>query len=380
MGGRSALGQADLPDEELARLVARQLGAAEADVLESRAEVAPYDLEALTTAGRYRVTGRARTADGEREFAFYVKVVQSWARTPAFAFVPEEVRENALAGLAWWIEPEVYRSDLRDRLPDGLTMPAAYDVVDLDEDSAALWLEVVQHRAEPWGLPQFTHAARLLGRFAASERVRAVNGTGRGADADRRVRDYAEGRVRHQVVPALHDAAVWDHPLVADAFSRELRDRLLAAADAVPDLVDEMERAPVATLHGDACSRNLLVVQPCERVAVIDFGFFGRGPVGFDLGQLLIGEVQTGERSAQCLPALEQACVPAYVQGLRDEGSDVDEDVVRRAHALQLLLFSGLSGVPFEHLGSPPTPQLSALAAERAQAVAFALDLVDATA
>ena len=62
----------------------------------------------------------------------------------------------------------------------------------------------------------------------------------------------------------------------------------------------------------------------------------------------------------------EGACVPAYVRGLRDEGCDVPEEVVARGgHALLMLLFSGLSAVPFDlfegpvddraRCGSPPT-------------------------
>ncbi len=115
--------------------------------------------------------------------------------------------------------------------------------------------------------------------------------------------------------------------------------------------------------------------------ALIDFGVLGLAPVGFDLGELLIGEVQLGERSADCLPALEARCLPAYVDGLCAEGLDVDHGIVRRAHALQMLLFSGLSALPFEHLDAPPTPQLHDVAQHRgARSATFILDLVDATA
>ena len=379
---RTALGPADLADERLAELVALQLGVpADVTVLESHAEVAAYDLEALTTAGRYRVTGEARCDGVDRPFAFYVKVVQSWARSPAFVFVPERLRELALADLPWGVEPAVYASDLRDRLPDGLTMPTAYAVVELDDDSAALWLELVDHDDGPWSSDDYVRAARLLGRLAAAPAVREVSGVGRAPEhVGGRVRRYAQGRVEHQVLPALRSDDVWSHPLIADAFDDELRRRLLTAAEGLPGLVDELERMPVLTMHGDGCSRNLLVRPEEPGLVLIDFGFFGRGPVGFDLGQLLMGEVQTGERPAACLSALEAACVPAYVEGLHDEGRVFGVDLVRRAHALQLLLFFGVSALPVEHLQGPPTPALRALARARAAAVSFVLDLVDTTA
>jgi aminoglycoside/choline kinase family phosphotransferase len=145
-------------------------------------------------------------------------------------------------------------------------------------------------------------------------------------------------------------------------------------------MVDELEAVPVMTVHGDACSRNLLVRRDGRGFSLIDFSFWSKGPVGFDLGQLLVGEVQTGQRPARELAELEAACVPAYVDGLGEEGADVRLGVVQRAHALQAVLFAGLSAVPLEHLCAVPTPELHRIAGERAQLATFLLDLVDATA
>ena len=65
MHDRSALGPADVDDARLAVLVAAALGVDDVELLSSRAEVVAYDIEALTTASRYRVTGRARHSGGE---------------------------------------------------------------------------------------------------------------------------------------------------------------------------------------------------------------------------------------------------------------------------------------------------------------------------
>ena len=381
MQSRAALGPADVRDDALAAMVATTLAlpAEEVELLCSNAEVAPYDLEALTTGGRYWVRGRATAPGGERDFSFFVKVVQSWSRSPLFALVPPEAREMALAGLPWEVEPRVYRSDLADRLPPGLTMPRAAAVVDLDEASAALWLPEVDGLDQPWCEDRFRQAAGLLGRLAASEQVRPCAHVGHGQD-QHVVRGYFHGRVAHQLVPALRDDGLWRHPLLAGPSWAELRGRLLDAVDALPQVVAELESFPTMTLHGDATPRNLLVDRATEELVLIDFGFWGEGPVGFDLGQLLVGEVQVGERPASGLPALEAICVPAYVEGLRQEGVDLEKAVVRRAHALQMLVFTALSSPPLEHLAAPVTPELVALATERARIAGFVLDLVDATA
>jgi len=53
---------------------------------------------------------------------------------------------------------------------------------------------------------------------------------------------------------------------------------------------------------------------------------------------------------------------------------------VRRAHALLMLLFCGLSAVPLEVLFDRPAPGAADVVRERARAAEFVLDLVEATA
>jgi hypothetical protein len=375
---RSVLGPADVDDARLAAMVAEAAGVPEVELLSSRATTVAYDIEALTTAGRYRVTGRARHAGGEIGFSLFVKVVRSWRHTPAFAFVPEAYRDIADAQLAFDSEPRVYRSDLADRLPPGLAMPRAHAVLDLGDDAAALWLEDVPTVPVRWDRAALAHAARLLGRLAASPAVRPL-ATVADPAGSRSVRGYVEGRVALQVVPALRDPDVWAHPVVAPAFDAVLRRDLLAAADDLPTVVDELESLPHGVAHGDACTRNLLRAADRPELVLIDFGFWTPGPLGFDLGQLLLGEVQLGERCAAELPEDERACLAAYMAGLRDEGCDVPEAAVRRAHALQMLLFSALPSLPFEVLDGAPTPEALAVCRERAAGARFVLDLVAAT-
>jgi phosphotransferase family enzyme len=374
--GRSVLGPADVSDAELAVMVADSLDVPEVEVTDCHAEVAEYDIEALTTAARYRVRGTARHAGGTSPFAFYVKVVQSWTRSPAFRQVPEPLREVAAAGLPWQNEPAVYRSDLGERLPAGLSLPRVHAVRDLDELSAAVWLQLVDVDPAPWPPARFEQAAYLLGRLAASPRVAPLRGLGT-RDV---VRSYAHGRVEHQVLPTLRGADLWRHPLVAESFPDALRQRVLAAADALPALLAELDGAPLGAAHGDACPRNLLVARgDPDAFVLIDFGFWNESPLGFDLSQLLLGEMQVGERSAAEVAALEGPCLAAYVRGLQDEGCTVPLASLRRTHALLMLLFWGLSAVPLELAFGLPGPGSAAVVRERAQAASFVLDLVDAT-
>ena len=79
---------------------------------------------------------------------------------------------------------------------------------------------------------------------------------------------------------------------------------------------------------------------------------------------------------------LEYTLVDDYLErraGLAEEGVAVDLATLRRAHALQLLLFTGLSSIPFELLDEQPTDALRAMAATRAAIARHSLDLLDQT-
>ncbi len=379
MADRSVLGPADVTDDELAEIVAGWIGAESGSValVSSTAEVVPYDLDAITTAGRYWLRGTVRHAGEMTDFSFFVKHVQSWARSPQFAAIPPHLAEVAEAGVPWRTEPLVYRSDLASRLPPGLTMPRAAAVRDLDEKSAAVWLEEIPVVPRVWTVDQLSEAAYLLGRLAARPAVQELAGIGNFANV-RVVRAYVDGRLSHQVLPMLRSEEIWRHPLVAMTFDAELRERLLSAADLVEQYANELEQMPMGASHGDACTNNLLV-RPDQSLVLIDFGFWAPEPLGFDLSQLVLGDVQLGRSPADELPATDRACTAGYVDGLRAEGCEVDAAVVRRAHALLMLIFSGLSAVPFEFLAGPPTDEVRRLATNRATAARYILDLVDHT-
>ena len=376
MGGRDELGAADVSDEELATMVASHLGQGSVEVLESHADPVDYDLAAITTGGRWWVSGQAETVCGRVPFRFFVKQVQSWERHPFFAFVPEEFRELAVAGVPWKTEAEVYRSDVARRLPQGLSAPRALGVFDLDASSAAIWLEEVPTRPANWDHQRYERAAHLLGRLSASRELAPLAGL---RDVDWSLTVYANGRLAVQVVPLLMGEELWQHPLCA-AFDDELRGRLRAAGARAGELAAEADALPSLLSHGDACPNNLLAGEHAEEFVMIDFGFWGSAPVGFDLTQLLVGEVQLGRRGAHDLADLDEAIVAAYVDGLHAEGCTVPEEQVRRGHALCLLLMTGLSTVPFDLFNAPMTPEIQRIAAERAAVARYALDLVDATA
>ncbi|MCH1866665.1 aminoglycoside phosphotransferase family protein [Nocardioides sp. CFH 31398] len=379
MGDRSLLGPADLDDTTLRGVVADLLGHPTEEVAVGPVSVerVAYDVPALTTVARWWVSGTARTPDGEESWRVFVKHVQAWRHSAFFAHVPEPVREVAAAGYPWRNEAAAYRSDLRDRLPAGLTMPRALAVVDLDPDpcpeSWVAWLEDVTRPAVPWDRARYERAAYLLGRLAGSPAVAPLAGVG---GFDWSIAHYVTGRLRFQVLPALADDALWAHPAVAAAFG-DLREELLAATVDVDVVAAELDAAGTAPSHGDACPANLLPGPEAGSFTVIDLGFWQPQPLGFDLTQLVAGALQLGVAPPVPLPELSAACVAAYAEGLAAEGRPGLHEMVRRHHAMLLWLFAGVSAVPFEQLGSPPE-SLAATCALRADLARHSLDLLAA--
>jgi hypothetical protein len=368
MTDRSSLGSADVPDDALAGMVADLLGHETVELESVVVDPVAYDVPSLTTVGRWWVSGTARTPVGHEPFRLFVKHVQAWHHSPYFQLVPEPVRELAKASYPWDVEAAAYRSDLRDRLPRGLEMPRAFGVFELEPDAVVLWLESVDHPPARWDAARFERAAHLLGRLAGSERVRALGSLTGFVWSPM---NYVVGRVLHDVVPRVTAEESWQDPDVQRCFGG-LKARLQAECDRIEERGAELVAMPVLPAHGDASPGNLLPGRNADEVVLIDFGFFLPNAVGFDLGQLVGGDVQLGRLPDVPLDELDERCVTAYARGLAAEGCDVPLDVVRRAHALQLFLFSGISSLPDEGMSPEQVAARAALARH-------SVDLLDRT-
>ena len=193
-----------------------------------------------------------------------MKVVQSWSRSPFFEYVPEEMKEFAEASVPWRTEPLAYRSDLGDRLPDGLAMPRAVGVFDLDEKSASVWLEKVAVVPRPWDDARYERAAYLLGRLSGSPRVAELGRVGRALVHDGRL------RVRPARQPGGPDAP--RRRRLAAPADRGERSATSCATGcgrrraSVPAYVEEVLALPHLAAHGDACPNNLLTTAATTRL------------------------------------------------------------------------------------------------------------------
>ena len=161
-------------------------------------------------------------------------------------------------------------------------------------------------------------------------------------------------------VPKLQNPANWRAAAVAAALAEvgepDLPDDLSRLAERVPVLLDRLDQLPQTYAHGDASPQNLLMPRNDRSTrVVIDWGLEKLVPIGFDLGQLLIGLAHADELPAAALPSVEEAIVPAYHQGLLDEGCQLDQSIVREGFVGSLICRSALSAIPFPDPAQQPT-------------------------
>ncbi|AZG43719.1 hypothetical protein D7316_00288 [Gordonia insulae] len=364
------LGPAGLPVPSLESM----LGVPEATV--TGIDEVEYDLMALTTGGRWRVG--VKTPQGHR--CYVVKVARSFALSPILAMIPPDLRDAAIRELPWRIEPDVYRSALHRHMPHGSRLPECHAVVDLDENSAAIWLEFVAHDRSAWTAQRYRDAARLLGRLAASQSIADIaDGIGHPGGPGQ-ARMYWAGRLADEFVRSYVDGTAWDDPVVSRHVDAGFRERMSRFIDGAPALLDEIESLPLLSAHGDACPNNLLACD--HEFVIIDWAFFSRGRMGFDLSQLVISEIELRKTSPGRLAETQRVCLPAYRAGLVDGGVNVPAAELERAHHIQLAAAHVVSAIPLDLLAAAddadlvPGSTLDLLTADRVAMVRGMLDAI----
>ena len=378
--GDDTFGLASLTPAELAEITSAALGRAIRPA-GMRVIPIPYDWGSPATAGLWRVDvsdesaqapGQDDQAPGPLSYTYFVKLLRHPRRWPGLAHLPDQAsRDEFVSFFPWRFELDMYECGIGAVLPAGMRTPRLHHVRRTDEDHLGLWWEFVPERPASWDLADYRRAAFLLGRLAARRRE--------GADVNRllprvsrqahpsgsSLRFFTERRVLRGVLPALRAGRIWDHPL-ASAALRQARDSalpadMLALADQLPAVLDILDRLPQTYAHGDASPQNLLLpAKEPGTVIVIDWGFGSLLPIGFDLGQLLVGLAHAGKSDPSALRDIDAAIFPAYLEGLAAEDYPAAPAQVRVGYIGALTARSALSALPLELLSRPPAKQAEA--------------------
>ncbi len=351
-----------------------------------------HDPGSPVTAGLWRVEVTSRERDGASGCTFFVKLVRHTRLWPGLRWLPDDAsRAEFIDFYPWQYELDIHQSGIGSVLPDGMRTPQLLGVGRPDADHLSLWWEFVHERAETWTLADYRLAGRLLGRLAARRRAgaqvnQALPAVARNAhDGVSALRFYASRRVFAGMLPVLQSGQVWRHPVLQEALrlagDRQLPADMVALGARLPQVLDMLDDLPQTYAHGDASPQNLLL--PADEpgtIVVIDWGFGTLLPVGFDLGQLLVGLAHAGRTDPAAIPAIDAEVFPAYLAGLAAEDYQVDPAQVRAGYLGSLAARSALCAIPFEALeNAVPGDQTIAMFAERMKLTRLMLDMVAET-
>lgn len=359
--------RAPRPDPVLAA-VARAATSSAASVATSTSEPLGHRVENLTTARLDRV---ALTLDDGTAVTVVAKTLRPASAAPAFASIPPEHHQQVLEDLHWLGEPEVYGSGLGAALPAPLRMPTVHLVDRAADDLVTIWMEDVDD-AVPWSLDRYRRTATALGamagRWSGHEAADAFGLRGRAIER------LFFGKIRHLDLPLQADDGFWDDPSVRAAVDERHRTDLLRLAEAVPGLLARLPTLPAGVCHGDAAPDNFR--EPGDgAVVALDWSYGHVGPVGSDLGQLLVGRFETGAADVDEIPAIATTILDGFTAGLAAEGSTASPDEVRAAWATHLAVRSVFSALVLDHRPDLGDDDRAELLRRRAAVARFGLDL-----
>lgn len=345
---------ATLPPAELRALAETVSGTLMPD-LQVSATPLGYDWGSPVTAGLWRVEVTSPDRGGAPGCTFFVKLLHHTRLWPGLRWLPDDAaRAEFIDFYPWQYELDIYQSGIGSVLPDGMRTPQLHYVSRPDADHMSLWWDFVHERADTWTLADYRLAARLLGQLAARRQAgaqvnEALPAVARNAhDGGSALRFYASRRVFGGMLPVLQSGQVWQHPVLQEAL------RLTGDQQLPADIVALGARLPQVL-------GTLL-------------------PVGFDLGQLLVGLAHADQTDPAAISAIDAEIFPAYLAGLAAEDYKVDPAQVRAGYLGSLAARSALCAIPFEALeNAVPGQQTAAMFAGRMELTRLMLDMTAET-
>ena len=382
---------ASVPNAQLQGIAAAALSVSSVRDVSVSAVPIDYPVFNPVSVGIWRVSGSATTAVGEiRDWSAILKI----SRSPVGGMTPRGVApagwgEDPRHWNYWKREALAYQSGILADLPGGVAAPRCYGVEDRPDGTIWLWLEeIVDESKESWPAERFVALATNFGSFGGSYlTIRDVpNQEWLESDWLRSWIDDAWA----SLVPLIEDPAAWDHPMIRSAFPRPVAQRLIHLWNVRHRILDCLAGLPSILCHRDAYPSNMFSRRAPDGLwstVAVDWTQMGRGPIGHDLGQILIPSLLFFWIKPEDIAQMERALFDAYERGLRSVGWKGDSAVIRFGFAAAASLhwcFAGAFALRWaqdSHIGAGMARRwgrpIEEIIAQRAAVTYYLLDLAD---
>jgi hypothetical protein len=327
--------------------------------------------------GVYRFSGHAQDQITQQKTAWSMIL-------KAFGSASAPGGSNITAWDYWKREVLAYGSGLLVDLPQFLSAPRCYGVVERPDNVCWVWLEDLGALLDQaWSWEHYGVAATYLGQFNGSylvgEPIPDVPWLSRG-----RARDWVD--LAAPVAENLHSRN--DELLVRRWLGDDQLERAQQLWSNRERLLEGLDALPRCLCHHDAFSRNLMLreVDGNDGLVAIDWSLVGTGPIGAEIAPLVGVSLQFFEVEIKAAQELDQLVFEGYLAGLRDLGWRGDVRVVRFGYAATLATFLGLGSLAFlDWAAEQPREQVEAIFGHPIDAIlinnsvleSFLLDLGD---
>lgn len=290
-----------------------------------------------TTGGLYRFHGHGEDGDGPRPWSIVLKIVNRPSG---------EMCQSPREWCYWQREMLAFRSGMLAGLPGPVRAPRCYGVTER-ESGGWLWLEqIAESTGRRWSITDFAQAAFQLGRFAGAFLTGCPLPDAPWLSEPFFRNGFADGGWWAQHMATDTPESVWPHPLVQQAFSPDVRRRILAIwADKVR-FFDALDRLPQVLCHNDCHRRNLMWRRDAngqEELIALDWAFCGPGGLGMDIGELVATSAYFFEYDLSDFEEVERAVFQEYVAGLRAAGWTGDARLARLGYTACAALWMGVT-------------------------------------
>jgi hypothetical protein len=281
----------------------------------------------------HRFSGTARDRDEILPWSLILKII----RSPDGHDDPASLRY-------WKREALAYQSGLLDQLPDILSAPRCFGVVEQSGMETWLWLEeVMDELSGRWSLDQYGQVARHLGQF---------NAAGFGKRSQLTQPWLTKGQLRSWVGNNAPEYSpnILAHPLVARAWPNDIYEWMLRVWSEHEAWIDRIEHQPQTLAHLDAFRRNIFSQwnkRSSLQTVMIDWAFVGSAALGEEIAPLVAASLNFLDFDIAQAKALDQVVFEGYLEGLREAGWRGEPSAVRSTYAAASILryCIGVSGV-----------------------------------